>query len=450
MRPSPPNRLTLPAILLALNSVILAPSLAAQKEVAKLVSRLNVANGTQRNTAYQALYRGKPREAMALLQRQLPDFEIYGQDLGLKLLERYPAKEAVPVLRKLANSSSPYLQCGAATLLYRAGFKDYNKIITRNLWHPSADDRSRAAMIRRLAGIDDPKIQAAIRDLLIPKIGFSVLNMVLEHLRKTDDAPASKTVKRLLDAKETSGSARLICLAFLFARGDTEMIEALAQAIAKAKAVHSNVWKLFKTGPKPDKQLLAGIATHAEKTTSQASLGLALPILLKHDPKTAIPLLRKLMVHNKPEIAEVAYATLAATPGTLKMKQLREMLASEEPRLSLFAAETLCRRDDPSGLKKVLTLAGKPGKHRYRAVQILSGFRLDESVATMIDALADNDRKVRQQAFAGLDAILRSLFPYRRFDLNTTGYTLDAAAPARKLAIAKLHAWWKEHRPKGH
>ena len=214
--------------------------------------------------------------------------------------------------------------------------------------------------------------------------------------------------------------------------------------------MHSNVWKLFKTGPKPDKQLLAGIATHAEKTTSQASLGLALPILLKHDPKTAIPLLRKLMVHNKPEIAEAAYATLAATPGTLKMKQLREMLASEEPRLSLFAAETLCRRDDPSGLKKVLTLAGKPGKHRYRAVQILSGFRLDESVATMIDALADNDRKVRQQAFAGLDAILRSLFPYRRFDLNTTGYTLDAAAPARKLAIAKLHAWWKEHRPKGH
>ena len=63
----------------------------------------------------------------------------------------------------------------------------------------------------------------------------------------------------------------------------------------------------------------------------------------------------------------------------------------------------------------------------------------------VIDALNDPSLRVRTQAFQGLGTVLRALFPYRRLDLPTTGYSPGAPAARRKEGAARIQAWWQRN-----
>ena len=131
----------------------------------------------------------------------------------------------------------------------------------------------------------------------------------------------------------------------------------------------------------------------------------------------------------------------------MKHAQLKEMLASNDTRMALFAAETLRRRDDYAGLPRALELFKKAGAHRARAATVLGGFREERAVAPLIEALGDPDRAVRTAAYTSLGRVLRSLFPFKRLDLATTGYTPDAPAAQRTRSARVISAWWRQNRP---
>jgi len=60
----------------------------------------------------------------------------------------------------------------------------------------------------------------------------------------------------------------------------------------------------------------------------------------------------------------------------------------------------------------------------------------------LITTLNDPNATVRNHAFIGLGRVLRSLFPYRRFDLESAGYSPKGAAAKREDAVQKIRAWW--------
>ncbi len=77
---------------------------------------------------------------------------------------------------------------------------------------------------------------------------------------------------------------------------------------------------------------------------------------------------------------------------------------------------------------------------------MLGGFRTAKAVDPLLGALMDSKISVRANAYNSLSTVLRSLFPYRRLDLASTGYATSGSASARKTAVDAMKAWWAKHR----
>ena len=67
-------------------------------------------------------------------------------------------------------------------------------------------------------------------------------------------------------------------------------------------------------------------------------------------------------------------------------------------------------------------------------------------IKPLIEALSDKHTSVRNYAATGLASVLRSLYPYRRFDLQTAGYDYNAPETLRRAAVKRIRTWWTTHR----
>jgi HEAT repeat protein len=168
-------------------------------------------------------------------------------------------------------------------------------------------------------------------------------------------------------------------------------------------------------------------------------------LLQRHAPDKAVAALRALLAGNNAELRGPALEALAAIPGALDQKQLKELLDSADVSQQLAAAATLRRMDDPSGLPVVIALLPRARARKAEAARVLGDFRSRQAVPPLLDLLDDQDLAVRQAAWTGLQEIWRALLPYRRFDFTRCGY--DPAAPARAAGIAALRAWWDRAGP---
>ena len=65
---------------------------------------------------------------------------------------------------------------------------------------------------------------------------------------------------------------------------------------------------------------------------------------------------------------------------------------------------------------------------------------ISKAEVSILAALADGNSTVRMRAGFSLRAVLTSLFPYRRFDLRTTGYSYAATPERNRAAIAAVRA----------
>lgn len=302
-------------------------------------------------------------------------------------------------------------------------------------------------MLRRITKIEAPEVRDAARKLLVPGVHVSVLAAALNHLSlaKAEDPRTAKALDTLLQSAKTKGTARALCAAFHVWRGRPQHTAMLAKTLDALPVVSTWVWPYLKKTRTLDKTVLAAIARHAQRTRNITSLTNALDLLTRRKYADLIPTLRKVASRadkKDRKLAELAYNRLARMPDQLKTKELHRLLTAKPPWLNLFAAGTLRRRDDGSGMQRVLELVDRPGAHRAEAIRVLGGFRNDAIVGPLIEALRDPDTTVRTRGYAALGPVLRGLFPYRRFDLKSAGYSPTAARAVREAAVRKIHAWW--------
>ena len=365
---------------------------ASAQDVERLVADLGLEkDGQKRVAAYRRLSRTRPAAALPLLAAALPRYGRHGQTLGTQILQQYPHDQSNPVLRRLLRSGSPYLELCCAVTLYRRGQRD----IAQHLAQPvanSTDNAELAMMLGRLAGIDEPALQQAVRRRITPAAPMTVLDPALYYLLTTKDAAAPETVAGLLAAPETSASARLLAAAFLVAAvgGDahaTALVEALKDGGNGFHRVQRYLQQAQHLPPAVVDALLQLLATEKDLTRKTQVVK-----LVAHTAgQRAVPALRRLLDHDEIRVAKAAFEALASIDGALTPEVLERMLATEEPELLLVAAAALRRMDDPTGLERVRALARRPGKHRAEALRVLAGFREPGVVETLIDALTAND-----------------------------------------------------------
>jgi hypothetical protein len=433
-----------------LAAVLLSNVRVSSQNPAKLVADLNHKNRNTSVAAYRKLYKELPPKAIPVLVERLPGFGFGGQNYGMLVLSRYADKQRRTPLRKLMITGTPFLQGCSAAILYRDGDKKALPHLVAALTMDRVGVTARATMVRRLTGIDHPDVLAAVREMLVPGVHFSILAAVIDFAWANKDPQVVPAIEKLLRLKTTAGTARGLCAAFLVARDRFAHAATLGQTLAKLSAVSTLIWNYLDRARKLQHTVLHGVAGHAAKTKSITSLTRALKVLRAREYRGLMPTLREVANRKNEKLAKVAFKILAEMPDQLKPKELREMLPSEKPWLALFAAETLRRRDDPVGLPRTLQLVARKDKlmdrYRVEAVRVLGGFRSNKVVQPLIDLLRHRVPGVRSRAYSSLQYVLRDLFPYSRFDFKTTGYKPWGKTAQRGPAVRTIQAWWDENK----
>jgi HEAT repeat protein len=103
--------------------------------------------------------------------------------------------------------------------------------------------------------------------------------------------------------------------------------------------------------------------------------------------------------------------------------------------------------DDHAGFPVLVALLAEgTNQQRYDAAKALGGFKTEEAVDALIPALLDDYQTTRMYAESSLLAILRALYPYKRFEIRTTGYERNAPKATREAAVRKITEWWTANR----
>jgi HEAT repeat protein len=435
---------------LVIAAVLLSNACVKSQNPARLVADLNHENRNTSVAAYRKLYSELLPKAIPVLVERLPGFGFGGQNYGMLVLGRYPDKQRRTPLRKLMNTGAPFLEGCSAAILYRAGDKKALPHLLAALRKDRVSVTARATMVRRLTGIDHPEVLAAVREMLVPGMHFSILAAVIDFAWANKDPLAVPAIEKLLRLKTTAGTARGLCAAFLVARGRLAHAAMLGQTLSRLSAVSTLIWNYLDRARRLQHTVLHGVAGHAAKTKNITSLRRALKVLRTREYRGLMPTLREVANRQNEKLAKVAFKILAEMPDQLKPKELREMLQSEKPWLALFAAETLRRRDDPVGLPRTLQLVARKdrmmNKYRVEAIRVLGGFRTNKVVQPLIDLLRHRVPGVRSRAYSSLQYVLRDLFPYSRFDFKTTGYKPWGKSAQREAAVRTIQAWWDENK----
>jgi HEAT repeat protein len=377
-----------------------------------------------------------------LLVRRLPEAPLGGQSLGFSLLQSYPRDLSAPAMHSLLAGRAPYLALAAAAWLWRSEDKSLGGKIVEAFGQARSNEE-RVMMLGQVHGIRDDKLTVSVRALLMPGTDSDVLDAALYWLQQADDAASRPVARALLAGGQLGDGERALVAAFLLGSGDLDASEAFAAAVAKAPTtVLYRLPRLLERAPRLDEKAIEALTSLLAEGTSSAQRTAVARILAKHPSPRTRPLLHDLLDSDDEALARAAFDALASQ-GALDPVRLQRLL-SGQPQLALRAAEALRRLDDHSGLPRVLEIAAEPGRQRTEAVRILAGFRVKAAVPPLLAALDASDLQLRIAAFSGLQALLPSLFPYRRFDLSSTGYAPSAAEAERRAGRDKIAAWWQE------
>jgi hypothetical protein len=413
-------------------------------DTAALIEQLGGSDVRLRHEAYQTLQRTRPVDAVALLGKRLPKFPLEAQGLGMYLLQSWPLDVTRAVYEKLAQDSSPFLRGATAAALWRSGDKAQSAALAAAIG--ASDDAMRAQLLGRLWGIDDARVRDAVRALVKPGTGPQALEDALLHLlqgRAGADAATKTAAEAVLADAGTSARARAACAAFLLAAGVTKHGPALAKELASDANAVTRLRAFLDRAPRIGPEVEDALAQKLLAARSEYEVTWPAQALHKHAAAKAVAALRELLKSKAEPVRKAALETLAQLPRALQPSELRSMLAHEDPETALVAADAMRRMDDLGGAPRVLELVAKPGAHRVAAVRALGQFRVKDAVPPLLDALADQDQRVRQEAYTGVQRLLPALFPYRQLDWSTLGYAPEAAEPERTQALAKLRAWWQ-------
>lgn len=422
---------------------------AAPDAVRQLIAQLGEPDYQRRSAAYSTLQRERPPAALALLVEALPGYEPSAQNLALSLFHSYPLDTARPALQRLLRAPSPLLRLGAAAILYRGGDAGAVEILVRALGDAGASGSELAMMLGRIYGIGDARVAAAVRALVRAEAEAQVVDNALYHLLLTQDRDTPAVVTGLAATQGLPLDFRAVCAAYLLTQGEGSQGDLVAEAIrARGGAIVVRLSRFLNRAPKLPQPVLDAIAAHIEAADASGYLPTSIGVLGQHGGSKEVLLLRKLLKHGDAHVARAALDAMQRLTGALPPDALRTLLASPQPEVALVAADTLRRLDDPSGLPRVVELLAAPGSHRSEAARVLGRFKVPAAVPALLDALADDDTNVRTQAYQGVNSLLPSLFPYRRFDLAAAGYVATGPTAARDAALARLRAWWDQNRPR--
>lgn len=422
----------------------LAQAKGADARLAALIASLDDdKNPTARNEAYQTLWREKPAAAVPLLLAALPRFGVAGQELGLGLVSMYPAEASEPALRKLLASSSALLEAGAAATLWRSGARDVLEHLVQPFARKGLASAERRALLNRVYAIREPRLSAAIRAWLAPECEPALLEDACYQLVLAEDGEVRARAAELASANGAPPALRVACGAALLALGDESLAAEVAAALrADEGAALARLQRFLLRAPHLGEELRAALAKLAEESRTPLYAQMAILVLGQHAGPKEVPVLERLLDHASPIVSKAALEALQKRGGGISREVLARMLAAEDGARALAAADALRREDDLSGLERVLGLARAAGAQRAEALRVLARFRCMRCVPVLLDALADADPAARAAAETGLLTLLPNLFPYRRFDLASSGYSAQGSAEARAAGLQKLRAWW--------
>ncbi len=416
----------------ALLAAWLAGALPAQKELEAKVEQLGAADASVRAQAYNQLMRDRNPELVPLLGKRIDALPPDGQ--------QYAIDATRAIYTRLLTADRPLLRAASAAMLVRHGDRTRLAGLAKAVGEAPANDRMQ--VLNTLWGIEDASLADAVRGYLVPDANGYLVATALTHLRTAEKGRSAATtaaVRALLDAK--TADARAAALAWLVGGSDGE---AFAPELAKLLQEDANrywlVERLFERDHKYPKALTPVFEQALVAPRSQYDVGQAAALLRTQAPDLVAAALRKLLTHANADVRTAAMQALAAMPGGLDGKELREQLHAGTLEQQVAAAAVLRRMDDASGLPVVLDAIKQPGKHLAEAVRVLGTFRSRQVVEPLLDALDHADAMVRQNAWASVQQVLRDLFPYRRFEFERTGYNPNGGD--RQKGIEMLRAWW--------
>ncbi len=436
------------AAVLVLCLVATATTTHADSDTPQLVVNLGSSDSTVRNAAYTTLMSRKDPKAIPLLHEAVGGFDVTAQSYTVYILRSYPADVAIKALRPLVKMEPATLRVHAAAELLRKGENDVLKIILAALDEPQ-DDAALSTLLSRLYSIRDETLQARIRALLDPKRSYTVLGAALYCLYTVQDGLARAEAEKLL--VDTPASVRALAAAYLLRFGQPQRAQDLADALASGEVEYSafsRVNTFLYSMPSIPARVLQAITKLLETETESSYLSTMIRLLAKAGYRPALPQLKKLIDDSNTVVSKAAFDALAGFPGALDADDLRELLASDDASRRLKAADALRRQDDVSGLPVVLEIAKNDAAQRADAIKVLGGFRQASVVEPLIDALMDANITVRANAYSGLGTVLRALFPYRRLDLASTGYSTSASQAVRAKAVDRIRSWWNANKVK--
>jgi HEAT repeat protein len=307
-------------------------------------------------------------------------------------------------------------------------------------------------MLYRLYNATHPKVIAAVRELLRPDEETIIIGQALELLANRQDKEALAAAEKLLKDADRS-SVRAMAAAWLLRMGVTERAADLARELREGGIdvneffrVKNLLWPMQRLS----EEVLDAVVEMLEKSEDNVSvLQSAVELIAKYRHRKAIPLLKRLLNHENRQVAKAAFEGLAGLSGALDPETLLPMLVAEDLDRRLWAADALRRMDDPSGLAPVIEIL-KSGTQTQRidAARILGGFRAQAAVEPLLAAMLDEDLSVRVNAGNSLQTVFSAIFPYRRLDFATVGWTYNAPPDVRAAAVAKIREWWTQARTK--
>ncbi len=430
--------------------VLVATAAHADERLEKLVAGLRAEASSEAYAAYNALRQERSPALIGLLVDVLPACSDMGQYYGVLLLQQNPdRKRVVAALRKLLRASSVHLRVLAAAQLHRFGERDVAGVIVKALREPDLTPVRQALLLTRIYSIRDEAVLAVVRDFLKPDGHPDVVAQALYDVYLVRDQAAQEAV-RGLDAHADAG-VRTLAAACLLVLGDPQGAERLVAALEAGGPGTRQAYRLrnLLNAVKPlSEAILAALLARLEAATDVNEVRALIDLLAEHGYAKSVRVIRKLLEHENAVVSKAAFSALTKFPGAITPEAMRDLLAGDDDARRLAAVEALRRADDVSGLPVALAIlkTGKNDADRWEAARVLGGFRSTKVVGPLLDALMDHHATVRSNAFHSLGAVLRSLFPYRRFDLATTGYGWTASEASRRAAVAKLRTWWKQNR----
>jgi len=417
----------------------LACALPAQRPIEELVAELGSEDNQVRVRAYQELQRRRDAAIVKELEGRIERFERSGQQYAIYLLRSLPLEATQQLYRRLAKQSPPFLRVAASAELVRKGDRSAMQQLIAVLGEVPEQDR--IAVTNHLYSLDGDAYHRAVLQWLHPGASAGVVRALLLHLErqgKVDEAQLRAALTPL--AEHDDVDTRAAALAWL-ARVDRAHAEALATLLVEDERRFWPVRDLLDTDRKLGNKLVEVMAAALRAPRSAYDVTKVAKMMQKQVRGLAVSPLRELLDHEKEGVRGAALEALAKIPGALNDGDLRRMLGGDDVKSALVAADLLRRRDDPSGLDVVLALLPKAGKHKADAAEVLAGFRDRRAAEPLLELLDDRDVQVRRRAWTGMQALMRGLFPYRRFYFGDDAYRPDATS--RAAAIAQLRAWWK-------